>query len=124
MEGGKSGRARLGHTHNTAALLCSVLAHLHQPPLAWRVRTAWWVLVSQRCNSTHPCVVLLQVVMLRCCCCRCCRACVRFRFLQRPEYITPGTRFVFREGRTKVSQGLTGQWADAVKLVPLNSQGC
>lgn len=30
-----------------------------------------------------------------------CRACVRFRFLQRPEYITPGTRFVFREGRTK-----------------------
>jgi hypothetical protein len=30
-----------------------------------------------------------------------CRACVRFRFLQRPEYVTPGTRFVFREGRTK-----------------------
>lgn len=29
------------------------------------------------------------------------RAYVRFRFLQRPEYITPGTRFVFREGRTK-----------------------
>lgn len=29
------------------------------------------------------------------------RACVRFRFLQRPEYITPGIRFVFREGRTK-----------------------
>lgn len=29
------------------------------------------------------------------------RACVRFRFLQRPEYMTPGTRFVFREGRTK-----------------------
>jgi GTPase len=28
-------------------------------------------------------------------------ACVRFRFLQRPEYLTPGTRFVFREGRTK-----------------------
>lgn len=26
---------------------------------------------------------------------------MRFRFLQRPEYITPGTRFVFREGRTK-----------------------
>jgi len=26
---------------------------------------------------------------------------VRFRFLQRPEYITPGARFVFREGRTK-----------------------
>jgi GTPase len=24
------------------------------------------------------------------------RACVRFRFLQRPEYLTPGTRFVFR----------------------------
>jgi hypothetical protein len=29
------------------------------------------------------------------------RACVRFRFLQHPEYVTPGTRFVFREGRTK-----------------------
>ena len=29
------------------------------------------------------------------------RASVRFRFLQRPEYLTPGTRFVFREGRTK-----------------------
>ncbi|GAX75720.1 hypothetical protein CEUSTIGMA_g3163.t1 [Chlamydomonas eustigma] len=29
------------------------------------------------------------------------RACVRFRFIQRPEYITPNTRFVFREGRTK-----------------------
>lgn len=29
------------------------------------------------------------------------RACVRFRFLQRPEYLVPGTRFVFREGRTK-----------------------
>lgn len=29
------------------------------------------------------------------------RARVRFRFLQRPEYITPGARFVFREGRTK-----------------------
>jgi hypothetical protein len=26
---------------------------------------------------------------------------VRFRFLQRPEYVTGGTRFVFREGRTK-----------------------
>jgi len=29
------------------------------------------------------------------------RACVRFRFLQRPEYLTPGTRLVFREGKTK-----------------------
>ncbi len=29
------------------------------------------------------------------------RACVRFRFIQLPEYITGGTRFVFREGRTK-----------------------
>jgi hypothetical protein len=37
---------------------------------------------------------------------------VRFRFLQRPEYITPGTRFVFREGRTKVRGG--GGAADAV----------
>lgn len=29
------------------------------------------------------------------------RATVRFRFLQHPEYLTVGTRFVFREGRTK-----------------------
>lgn len=29
------------------------------------------------------------------------RALVRFRFLQRPEYLLEGTRFVFREGRTK-----------------------
>jgi GTPase len=29
------------------------------------------------------------------------RATVRFRFLQRPEYITENTRFVFREGKTK-----------------------
>ncbi|CAL5222525.1 g4900 [Coccomyxa viridis] len=29
------------------------------------------------------------------------RACVRFRFLQRPEYLAIGSRFVFREGRTK-----------------------
>ncbi|PSC69725.1 GTP-binding 1 [Micractinium conductrix] len=29
------------------------------------------------------------------------RACVRFRFLNHPEFLTPGTRFVFREGRTK-----------------------
>ena len=29
------------------------------------------------------------------------RATVRFRFKQRPEYVTMGTRFIFREGRTK-----------------------
>jgi len=29
------------------------------------------------------------------------RAIARFRFLQRPEFLTPGSRFVFREGRTK-----------------------
>ena len=29
------------------------------------------------------------------------RATVRFRFLQHPEYLTNGSRFVFREGRTK-----------------------
>ena len=29
------------------------------------------------------------------------RALVRFRFKARPEYVVPGTRFVFREGRTK-----------------------
>ena len=29
------------------------------------------------------------------------RAIVRFRFLVRPEYVCRGTRFVFREGKTK-----------------------
>mmetsp|Transcript_39503 Transcript_39503/g.87887 ORF Transcript_39503/g.87887 Transcript_39503/m.87887 type:complete len:658 (-) Transcript_39503:428-2401(-) len=29
------------------------------------------------------------------------RACVRFRFIQRPEYLVANTRFVFREGKTK-----------------------
>lgn len=29
------------------------------------------------------------------------RAVVRFHFLQRPEYLSLGSRFVFREGRTK-----------------------
>jgi GTPase len=29
------------------------------------------------------------------------RARVRFRFMQRPEYVRPGDRFIFREGRTK-----------------------
>lgn len=29
------------------------------------------------------------------------RAVVRFQFMQRPEYLSEGTRFVFREGRTK-----------------------
>lgn len=29
------------------------------------------------------------------------RALVRFRFMQHPEYLSAGTRFVFREGRTK-----------------------
>lgn len=29
------------------------------------------------------------------------RAIVRFRFMQRPEYLKAGTRLLFREGRTK-----------------------
>lgn len=45
------------------------------------------------------------------------RACVRFRFLQRPEYLTPGTRFVFREGRTK-GIGVVVQHIDSVPLQP------
>ena len=37
------------------------------------------------------------------------RAAVRFRFLQRPEYLTPGTRFVFRwVGRVGVGWGGVG----------------
>lgn len=45
------------------------------------------------------CFILPNCLLLPTACC--CRACVRFRFLQRPEYVTAGTRFVFREGRTK-----------------------
>jgi GTPase len=33
------------------------------------------------------------------------RACVRFRFLQRPEYLTPGTRFVFRRAEVAERSG-------------------
>lgn len=40
------------------------------------------------------------------------RAHVRFRFLQRPEYLTPRTRFVFREGRTKGIGLIVGPVAD------------
>lgn len=29
------------------------------------------------------------------------RALVAFRFVQRPEFLTPGDRVIFREGRTK-----------------------
>ena len=29
------------------------------------------------------------------------RSKVRFRFIKQPEYIKPGTRLLFREGRTK-----------------------
>jgi len=46
------------------------------------------------------------------------RACVRFRFLQRPEYLTPGTRFVFREGRTK-GIGMVVKRTDSIPLEPV-----
>lgn len=48
---------------------------------------------NPRCHPTTPAAVP-NAMQRR-------RACVRFRFLQRPEYVTPGSRFVFREGRTK-----------------------
>lgn len=49
------------------------------------------------------------------------RACVRFRFLQRPEYLTPGTRFVFREGRTK-GIGIVVQHIDSVPAQVVNKE--
>ena len=49
------------------------------------------------------------------------RACVRFRFLQRPEYLTPGTRFVFREGRTK-GIGIVVQDIDSVPAQVVNKE--
>jgi GTPase len=49
------------------------------------------------------------------------RACVRFRFLQRPEYLTPGTRFVFREGRTK-GIGMVVKRTDSIPVEPAIAQ--
>lgn len=43
------------------------------------------------------------------------RATVRFRFLQHPEYVTPATRFVFREGRTKGIGVVVGTEAEEAK---------
>ena len=40
------------------------------------------------------------------------RALVRFRFLQRPEYLAIGSRFVFREGRTKGEEGKPSKGAN------------
>lgn len=43
------------------------------------------------------------------------RACVRFRFLQHPEYLTVGSRFVFREGRTKGIGVVVGTESDPLQ---------
>lgn len=43
------------------------------------------------------------------------RATVRLRFLQHPEYVNTGTRFVFREGRTKGIGVIVGTQADEAK---------
>lgn len=42
------------------------------------------------------------------------KALVHFRFIKHPEYIKPGQRMVFREGRTKAV-------GNVLKLVPSNS---
>lgn len=44
------------------------------------------------------------------------RACVRFRFIQHPEYLRVGSRFVFREGRTKGIGVIVG--TEASPLIP------
>uniref|UniRef100_H2ZBE9 GTP-binding protein 1 n=1 Tax=Ciona savignyi TaxID=51511 RepID=H2ZBE9_CIOSA len=41
------------------------------------------------------------------------KAAVHFRFLKNPEFIKPGTKFVFREGRTKAVGTITKLLADA-----------
>ena len=51
------------------------------------------------------------------------RAIVRFRFLQRPEYLTAGTKFVFREGRTKgIGQVIGRAYGNTIESPPLPSQ--
>eukprot|EP00879_Flechtneria_rotunda_P004973 GHRR01005249.1.p1 GENE.GHRR01005249.1~~GHRR01005249.1.p1 ORF type:complete len:692 (+),score=252.35 GHRR01005249.1:378-2453(+) len=50
------------------------------------------------------------------------RACVRFRFLQRPEYVTAGTRFVFREGRTKGIGVVVGSEHDSGTTKPSKTE--
>lgn len=42
------------------------------------------------------------------------KALVRFRFIKHPEYIKPGQRMVFREGRTKAV-------GNVIKLIPYSS---
>ncbi len=42
------------------------------------------------------------------------RAIVRFRFMQSPEYIKPGARLLFREGRTKGVGKVTRVLTDAL----------
>ncbi|ORZ30810.1 P-loop containing nucleoside triphosphate hydrolase protein, partial [Catenaria anguillulae PL171] len=49
------------------------------------------------------------------------RARVRFRFLQYPEYIKPGARVLFREGRTKGIGKVTRVYAPGEVIEPFNS---
>mmetsp|Transcript_34634 Transcript_34634/g.87650 ORF Transcript_34634/g.87650 Transcript_34634/m.87650 type:complete len:638 (-) Transcript_34634:745-2658(-) len=46
------------------------------------------------------------------------RACVRFRFMQRPEYVPLNSRFVFREGRTKGIGIVIGTQAESLPPLP------
>jgi GTPase len=49
------------------------------------------------------------------------RALVAFRFMQRPEYLTVGSRILFREGRTKGLGIITGLGPEAVNAVKAKS---
>lgn len=44
------------------------------------------------------------------------KALVHFRFIKHPEYIKPGQRMVFREGRTKAV-------GNVLRLIPHSAQG-
>jgi GTPase len=74
--------------------MCAEIAILtHSSTIACRYQAVVHVGVVRQ----TACIVAMSVEVLR----SGDRARVRFRFMQRPEYVRPGDRFIFREGRTK-----------------------
>lgn len=72
------------------------------------------VIVTETCISVH-CGSIRQTASILSMSQDCLRtgdkALVRFRFIKHPEYIKPGQRMVFREGRTKAV-------GNVLKLIP------
>ena len=54
------------------------------------------------------------------------KAIVRFRFIKNPEYLYPGLKIIFREGRTKaigvVTNVFSGKGPDATVIVPKSNK--